>query len=132
MKTEIGGARAFLLSPQNIIWVCAAATLLIAHISIHWFVPTFNPPWTDKPAWIQNALKAELIVHIVFLGAFITAIRNMVPAISSPKYEEDELLDISSEAPVRDRKPRLPQMVLIVCEFSAYLVGWGMAYGLIG
>ena len=70
---------------------------MVTHSAIHWLLPSFSPPWSGKADWIQISLKAELLSHIVFLGVFITSIRNMIPAIRRPFYGDDGLLGIASE-----------------------------------
>ena len=90
----------FWTSKANLFWVTLALLLATFHLVAHHNFPELNPPASpNKPSWIRVSLYGELAIHILFLGAVITGIRNRVTGLKSPSYSDEGTLSIGSSEP---------------------------------
>jgi hypothetical protein len=125
------GEKPFWTSKGNLFWAALALLMLGTHALISHRYPAFTPPATpDKPDWMRAALYGELVVHIVFLGAVITGIRNSIPSLNRPNYSDDGTLDIGSSQPSRQAAGRWGEVAAIALEFGIYLAVWARMYGI--
>lgn len=122
----------FWTSRANLFWVALALLLMGFHLAVRHSFPAFNPPATpDKPFWMRGALYGELAIHILFLGAVITGIRNRIPGWKRPSYSDDGTLSIGSAEPSSGPGIRWSEIGGIVIEFVFYLAIWGWIYKII-
>jgi hypothetical protein len=127
-----GEEHSFWTSKGNIFWVTVALLMLAAHAITHHKLPAFTPPATlDKAAWIRAVLYGELLVHILFLGAVITGIRNRIPSMKRPSYSDDGTLSLGSSQLSSRAATRWKEIAGIMVEFGVYLVAWAWVYGII-
>ena len=113
-------------------WIGAALLILSLHAAVRHAFPTFTPPATDdKPAWIRFSLQGEFLLHLAFLGAVITGIRNRIPGLKRPSYSDDGTLSITSSEPLIDDEVRWAEIGFILVEFAIYLATWAWVYGII-
>ena len=104
-----------------------------AHLAVRQKVPAFTPPATpDKEPWVRATLYGEFLVHIAFLGAVITAIRNRIPLLKDPGYADDGTLGIGSRQAPNQAGPRWTEILGITAEFGLYIAIWAWIYGLFG
>jgi hypothetical protein len=102
------------------------------HVAVRHQWPGFTPPATpDKPSWMRISLYGEFGVHITFLGAVITGIRNRVPCLKNPRYNDDGIQDIRSTEPLISTDPNWGEIAIIIVEFATYLAIWAWIYQLI-
>jgi hypothetical protein len=132
-QTEIKSENAqFWMSKANLFWVTLALLLVAFHVVIHHRFPEFNPPATpNKPSWMRMSLYGELAIHILFLGAVITGVRNRVPGLKRPSYSDEGTLSIGSSESSREAEIRWSEIGGILIEFVLYLAMWGRIYGII-
>jgi hypothetical protein len=119
----------FLTSMGNLSCVVLAALVMTMHVALRHLNPSFTPPATPgKPVWIRMGLYTEFFVHILFLGAVVTGVRNCVPGIRKPSYDDDGTLSIASAQPMPSETVCWIEILEIVAEFSVYLIGWALIY----
>lgn len=122
----------FWTSKANLFWVVLALLLVTFHIVVHRNFAEFNPPATpNKPSWMRVVLYGELAIHILFLGAVITGIRNRIPGLKHTSYSDEDALSIGSPEPSTEAEIRWGEIGCILIEFALYLVMWGWVYGII-
>lgn len=121
-----------LMSRQNLSWVGAALAMLAIHLVLKQHHPDFVPPASmDKQKWIRTSLYVEFFIHLAYLAALFSAVRNSIPALRNPRYGDEEVLSLDSSAPLEDVSIRWGNILIVVTEFLVYLTLWAWCYGII-
>lgn len=117
---------------RNLAWVGVALAMLAVHALLNQQYPEFVPPASpDKQQWIRVSLYSEFVVHLTYLGALLTVIRNSIPAWRDPRSDNDEVISLDSSIQFVSRNIRWNDIAIVILEFLVYVTLWAWCYALI-